>query len=109
TLTPVTHSSSVAVIMSVYRGDTVELFRLAVESIKQQTYPCSLYIYRDGLVSTELQDQLNLYKSDPTISVVESQDSEGLANGLNALIEITLAGEFYYIARMDSDDISLPN
>lgn len=102
-------SGKVAVIMSVYRSDSIDYFRDAVESILNQTFSgFTLYIYRDGLVPDCLNDYLDLLTScNDNVNVVRSEKNLGLAYGLNFLIDlIMLDGSYCYIARMDGDDVS---
>ncbi|HBY86124.1 MAG TPA: glycosyl transferase [Colwellia sp.] len=99
----------VAVIMSVYRSDSLEFLKDAVNSIIAQTYnEVSFFIYRDGVVPPEVDEYLKFieltYKN---IILIVSESNSGLAYALNMLIDhIILDGSFSYIARMDSDDIS---
>jgi len=99
---------TVAVIMSVYKNDHPDYLVTAINSILKQTYKSSLFLYRDGPVSHHIQEILNNYKSNPEVEVIESDENKGLAFALNRLINI-VKGNFDYIARMDSDDISRSN
>lgn len=102
----------VAVIMSVYRSDSLEYLKGAVNSILTQTYEqISFFIYRDGVVPSAVDEYLQdielAYKN---ITLLVSEDNSGLAHALNSLIDhIILESSFSYIARMDSDDISRPD
>jgi len=108
----VVHSNQkVAVIMSVYRSDSLEYMRDAIESILNQTFNnLTLFIYRDGIVPIEIDKYLSFIQSEnKNITILISEQNSGLASALNKLIDvIILDGSFNYIARMDSDDISRP-
>lgn len=100
---------SVAVIMSVYKSDNPIAFRESLISIFNQTYPCDLYLFRDGAVPELICDILCEFEHDKRVKVFHSDENIGLANALNKLIEEVLVKGYDYIARMDSDDISRPN
>ncbi|MDX7762179.1 glycosyltransferase [Aeromonas caviae] len=101
--------NSVAVIMSVYRTDSFQFVKDAINSILSQTYPCTLYIYQDGPVSTEISYLLDTisYANDNVIFFV-SDVNHGLAHALNFMIDHVVSEGYEFIARMDSDDISRP-
>ncbi|WP_420924833.1 glycosyltransferase [Aeromonas veronii] len=101
--------NSVAVIMSVYRTDSFQFVKDAINSILSQTYPCTLYIYQDGPVSTEISYLLDTisYANDNVIFFV-SDVNHGLAHALNFMIDHVVSEGYDFIARMDSDDISRP-
>lgn len=101
-------SKSTAVILCVYCHDNLEDFKVAIDSILNQTLPCDLYIYRDGPVGEKLQNLLDVLSNYPSIFILSYEDNYGLAYGLNCLIDMTLRNEYKFIARMDSDDISEP-
>ena len=93
----------VTVIMSVYNGE--KYLREAIESILNQTFNNFKYlIINDG--STDSSQEIILSYDDPRIVFVENEENIGLTNSLNKGLEIA---EGKYIARMDADDISLPN
>jgi glycosyltransferase involved in cell wall biosynthesis len=99
----------VAIILSVYRSDSLEYLKLAIESLLVQTYSSStIFIYRDGVVPVQINEYLlSLKIRSDDIVLITSDKNGGLANALNSLIDIILLdGSFDYIARMDSDDIS---
>lgn len=101
---------NVVVIMSVYRSDNVLDLKNAVDSILFQSFLCDLFIYRDGLVSDEMETLLTSYEiNNVNLTYIRSQYNQGLSNALNLLIELAIKSNKYdYIARMDSDDISRP-
>ncbi|MFT6985485.1 MAG: glycosyltransferase involved in cell wall biosynthesis [Psychromonas sp.] len=101
----------VAVIMSVYRSDSLEYLKDAINSILTQTFnKLTLFIYRDGAVPIEIDEYLSCIRSkNGNVILLISEQNSGLANALNKLIDtVVLDGSFSYVARMDSDDISRP-
>lgn len=101
-------NNEVVAIISVYKADTVENFIVAIESLLCQTKKCDIVIYRDGPISHDLANTLRKYKKYNNIHIIHSNINRGLANALNVMIEHCLSKNYKYIARMDSDDISLP-
>lgn len=99
---------NVIVIMCVYKSDEPEAFKMALDSILEQTLDNHLLVYQDGHVPNELQSIISEYKVKPNVTVFSNPKNMGLAHGLNFLIEYALNHDFDYIARMDSDDISHP-
>lgn len=92
----------ISVIMTVY--NTAHYVKLAIESILNQTFTdFEFLIFNDG--STD--DSANIIKSikDDRILFFDDQQNTGYVKRVNKAIEIA-KGDF--IARMDSDDIALP-
>lgn len=95
--------TNVSVVMAVYNTKE-EYLRSAIDSILAQTYKdFEFIIINDG--STNNAEEVILSYSDERIKYYK-QENKGLPKSLNFGIE-TAQGE--YIARMDSDDIALPN
>ena len=100
---------TVAVIMSLYRNDKLEYVRLAVESILNQTFPAfDYYIQYDGFVSLDVDEYLTGI-NDSRIIISRREENKGLAYSLNELLHKVMAKDYGFIARMDADDISMPN
>ncbi|MBB3188412.1 glycosyltransferase family 2 protein [Microbacter margulisiae] len=96
-------SPKISVLMPVYNVATY--VQEAIESIINQSYTdFELLIINDG--STDTTRDKVLQFTDSRIRFIENEHNIGLANTLNRGIELA-AGE--YIARMDGDDISLPD
>ena len=97
----------ISVIMSTYREDE-QFLRKAIESILIQTYTeFEFLIVADDPKNNELIEILREYeKKDARIHIYINKKNMGLANSLNALLKVA-QGEF--IARMDADDISMPD
>ena len=96
-------SPKVTVLMPVYN---VALYVTeAINSILNQTFKdFELLIINDGSTDSTREEVLKF--SDSRIRFVENEKNIGLANTLNRGVELA-NGE--YIARMDGDDISMPN
>jgi hypothetical protein len=101
-------SRKVAVIMSVYKNDASDELKCSIESILNQTHSCDLYLYCDGLLSSELDLIVNKFSSFDNVTVVRDKVNRGLSHALNYLLDVTVKLDYDYIARMDSDDISVP-
>lgn len=102
-------SSSFSVLMSVYRNDKPEDFRLAVESIseKQTVAPDEVLIVVDGPVPEPLHHAIEeLSNRIRYIKVLWQAENKGLGTALRVGVE-NASNEI--IARMDSDDISMPD
>jgi len=99
----------ISVLMSVYKNDKVEEVKIAIESIIKQTLlPKEFIIVVDGEISQELQRLLQAYKQfkDFDIVIHPLKKNQGLAAALNAGLKIC---KYRYVARMDSDDYSVPD
>jgi len=99
----------VAVLLSVYGRDDFKALKQAVESVLNQTYSnFILYIYRDGVIDGSVQVYLDrLVSEDDRVVLLVGDFNQGLAYALNQLIDRALQDGADYLARMDSDDISL--
>lgn len=103
-----TMSDNLAVIMSVYAGDTADNVKSAVESILSQTYgDFTFYIQLDGPVSGQVECYFD-GMTDSRVVVRKRDVNKGLARSLNELLEIVLPKGYEFIARMDADDMSDP-
>lgn len=95
-----------SVLMTVYKNDTPKYFKLALDSMIQQTVkPNEIVLVKDGPISEALQAVIDKCKrkTDVYINQVQLTQNVGLGLALNAGIK-TARNEF--LARMDSDDIS---
>lgn len=92
----------ISVVMPVYNAE--KYLREAIDSILNQTYgDFEFIIIDDG--STDSSPEIVRSYSDPRIRFYINEHNMGVAETLNLGLELA-SGE--YIARMDSDDISLP-
>lgn len=96
-----------SVLMTVYKKDNEEFFKMALESMINQTLkPDEIIIVKDGPITEELQNVINNKKAEfENIVEVALKENVGLGLALNEGIKIC---KNEIIARMDSDDISLP-
>lgn len=97
-----------SVLLTVYISDNPEFFRLSLESMIKQTVPSNdIVIVMDGPVSDEIQAIIEEYSNNKknNIHPLQLEKNKGLGLALNAGLEIC---KNELIARMDSDDISMP-
>lgn len=92
----------VSVVMSVYNGE--RHLREAVDSILSQSLSDFEFIVVDDGSTDDTWQILTSY-DDPRVVLVRNQENVGLTISLNRALEMA-RGE--YIARMDADDVSLP-
>lgn len=96
----------IAVIMSLYKNDTLEYVSLAIESILEQTYrDFDLYLQFDGPIFQNVEGYINSIQ-DNRIIIRKRDTNKGLAVSLNELLQIVLPKNYAFIARMDADDIA---
>lgn len=100
-------NTELAVIMSVYKGDFLRFTRMAVESIRQQTYSdFRCFLLFDGPVARDLDQYLSSL-NDERFVLIKNTNNQGLAKSMNQLLNTILPQtSFRYIARMDADDIA---
>lgn len=97
-----------SVLMSVYAKDNSDYLITAIESMLKQTIkPEQFVIVQDGTVGDETQHILKHYETKyPSLfTIVRLKENGGLANALNLGLQ-ECRNEL--VARMDADDISLP-
>jgi glycosyltransferase involved in cell wall biosynthesis len=95
----------VSVVMSVYNGETY--LQEAVESILSQTFnDFEFIVIDDGSFDSTPRLLARYEQRDPRVLIYRFEGNRGLSTSLNFGIE-RARGE--YIARMDADDVSLPN
>lgn len=101
----------IAVALSIYRNDKLHYIKESITSIIKQTYiNYDIYIMVDGEISYDVRCYLeSLSFNFPNIYVFFKKNNKGLAYRLNQIIKkIINKKEYSYIARMDADDISVP-
>jgi glycosyltransferase involved in cell wall biosynthesis len=89
--------------MSVYNGE--KYLREAIDSILKQTFTDFEFLIIDDTSTDRTSEILQSY-NDPRIKIIRNSENLGLTKSLN--IGLGLA-EGEYIARMDADDVSLPD
>lgn len=97
-----------SVLMSLYIKEKPEYLRLSIDSmLKQTVMPEEIVIVKDGPLTAELEEVLMRYQSNhpKLFHIVASKKNIGLGRALNLGLE-NCKNEL--VARMDTDDISLP-
>jgi len=99
-----TNAGKISVILPCYNAE--KYIRDAIESILSQSYSnLELVVINDGSTDASLSIIESLADTDPRVMVI-SRENRGLIASLNEGISIATGS---YIARMDADDISLPD
>ncbi len=97
---------TLSVLMSVYKAENPEYLRIALESLKQQTRPADeVVLVEDGPLPDALHEVIETFRDKLNIQSVVLPRNVGLAKALNAGLAHC---SHELVARMDSDDISLP-
>ncbi len=99
---------NISVLMSVYKNEKPEYFRAAVNSVLNQTVlPEEIVLVRDGEVPDALQTEIDKLLSECSIRIkyLPLPENGGLGKALNLGVR---AASNELIARMDTDDISVP-
>ncbi|NGM69085.1 glycosyltransferase [Natronolimnobius sp. AArcel1] len=98
---------SFSVLISVYQNDDPEHFRLALESVFDQTVePAEVVLVADGPLTDSLDTVIDEFKESnrEQLTVVRLQENHGLGTALRVGVEHC---SHELVARMDSDDISV--
>lgn len=98
-----------SVLMSVYGKDKPEDFRTAVESvsIRQTVVPDELLVIVDGPVQESLRTAIvDLEEKIRYMKILWQEENKGLGTALRVGVE---NASYEFIARMDSDDIAMPD
>lgn len=98
-----------SVLMSLYIKENPEYLRLSIDSmIEQSVKPNEIVIVKDGPLTRELEKVLADYQSNypGLFQIVPSEKNIGLGCALNLGLK---ACKNELVARMDTDDISLPD
>ncbi len=97
-----------SILLPVYKGDSPLTLDTAIKSVVEQTRPPDeLVIVRDGELTVELDTVINEWRDDGQVPVTRVTLSRNL--GLGGALKKGMnhcSGE--YVARMDADDISVP-
>ena len=101
---------SLSVLISVYAGERPRYLKDALYSIwENQTYkPAQIVLVKDGPINAELESEIERYqlKLGEILTVVGLEENVGLGKALNVGLEYC---RHELVARMDTDDVSLPN
>lgn len=98
-----------SVLMSVYFGEKPEYLRESLDSIFSQTIPTNDFVLMcDGPLTEELDAVVYEFSQNypECLHVIRLEENHGLAHALNHGIKFCKND---LVARMDSDDIALPN
>lgn len=99
-----------SIITSIYKNDKPEFVRSALDSmlVEQSVKPNEIVLIRDGQVSPTLESLLNEYenKYHDIFNIIRLEQNGGLGKALKLGVE---TAKYDIVARMDSDDICLPN
>lgn len=104
----------ISVLMSVYRKEKPEYFKVALESVINQTLqPDEILVIKDGPLTTELENvllqaerQLLRSNSKIVLRTYQFEKNVKLGRALRKGVELC---EHAFIARMDTDDIACPH
>lgn len=96
-----------SVCLSVYKNDSFEYVRQAIDSVTigQTCSPSEMVIVIDGPIGRELSEIIDGFEQDESIHIIRLPKNNGLGNALRIAVEYA---KYDLIARMDSDDIALP-
>jgi len=98
-----------SVLISVYIKENPIYLEQALNSIEQQTLmPREIILVKDGVLTLDLNKIVAKYKDTSKIhyKIIELKENVGLGKALNIGLDHS---SYEWIARMDSDDISLSN
>ena len=99
-----------SIVTSVYKNDKPKYVKIALDSmlVNQTIKPTEIILVVDGPINTELTNLINSYqeKYNSIFQPIFLERNQGLGNALQIGVK---RAKFEYIARMDSDDICLPN
>ena len=99
----------IAVLLPVYKNDRIDYLNKSVRSILNQSYAgFQVFIGVDGPVDSGLKNALENIAKDNRVEIIWFETNRGLACVLNDLVELSKERAFDYYARMDADDIALP-
>jgi glycosyltransferase involved in cell wall biosynthesis len=97
-----------AVILCIYINDSLPFVKESIESLFNQTYSdLDIYIQYDGVIQNNIDEYLTSL-DDNRLHIFKRKENRGLAISLNELLTQILEKEYEFIARMDADDISMP-
>jgi len=92
-----------SLLIPVWYGEEPSKLKRCLDSVMKQTVkPNEIVVVKDGIFSDELNAVLKEYK----LKEIEIKESKGIGHALSVGIK---SCKYDLIARMDSDDISLPN
>jgi glycosyltransferase involved in cell wall biosynthesis len=93
----------ISVIMAVYNGE--KYLKEAIDSILNQTFSDFEFLIVNDASTDSTSIILSQY-SDPRIRIIDNESNKGLTYSLNLMLTQSRGD---YLARIDADDIALPN
>lgn len=104
------NSYSFSVCTSIYKNDNPKFVKMAIDSmiVNQSVKPSEIIVVQDGPVSSDLSELISTYdKNYPGLfRIICFEVNHGLGNALRVGVE---NAKYELVARMDSDDICLPD
>ena len=96
-----------SVLLTVYKSDNPEYFKLSLESMINQTKPSNdIVVVKDGPVTEQIENVIGeLQKEHQEIHPLQLENNMGLGLALNEGLKFC---QNELVARMDADDISMP-
>ena len=102
--------NKIAVAVSIYKTNSTDQIVAMLDSVANQTQPCDLFVKVDGMVPNELGELLQKEYEEGHTSYLDFRDeNRGIPLSYNELFQEILERGYDYIARMDADDIMVPN
>lgn len=96
-----------SVAMCVYEKDNQDFFRIAIESILNQTcQPEEVVLVVDGYVGNKLNEVITAFEKNPIFHIIRLKTNVGHGNARRIALE-NCTNEL--VALMDADDISVPD
>ena len=97
-----------SVLLSIYYKESAKHLAQALNSISEQTFrPNEIILIEDGPLTPELNSIITSYKTnEPTLKVISLPQNQGLGKALNEGLKHCT---YDLVARMDTDDIALPD
>jgi len=96
-----------SVLMSVYKNEKATYFDESIRSMLNQSIkPDEIVIVKDGPLTVELEQIISKYRKFDLFKIISLDTNQGLGRALNIGL-VNCKNEF--IARMDTDDISVEN
>lgn len=101
--------SRIAVLLPIYNGDNILYFDEALKSLLGQTVDnVHIFVGVDGPVDDEHKNYLDKQTASNKLSIVYFEENRGLAAVLNDLVAAARKEGYQFLARMDADDIAVP-
>ena len=97
----------VAAVGAVYKNDKPDLFRLALDSVLNQTFSCfDTFVVIDGPIGRDLKVVVDEFAD--SVVFLQNKSSQGLGLALANLFETLIYGKYDIAIRFDADDVNYP-